>query len=303
VLQETVPEFLERNPNPLPSLMTVERTKTSSYQFYFLVRHYRKRVDAVVHFFTYAKGELGAVRGIIEEHSVFGGKDIYVLEGFGSKFVETLVLPDNATVLAETDGGELKVEPQGYRGKRPILKVLYKQLGLSYHKDEKGKSILTQRGLIALDWSSLRSYSLWEPFLRKAKILAWSNEDVEKELFKTSGGNLLTLIKRGQFKGLFAMAEKYGYSWTYNHVVELLSELIHYRALRVMGYDEGKCARELGANERSKRARELEEANQMLTSSDLGDLTDRVVDLDPLVMRNPKLGFSLFVLNAPIRVH
>jgi len=302
VLQETVPEFLERNPNPLPNLMTVERTKTSSYQFYLLVRHYRKRVDANIHFFTYTKGEFGAVRSLIEEHSVFGGRDMYVLEGFGSKFIDSLAPPQNTTVLAETDGGLLKAEPYGYKGKRPILKVLYKQLGLNYYKDEEGRSILTQRGLISLDWSSLRSYELYEPLLRKAKILTWSNEDVGKELFKSGRGNLLTLIKRGQFKDLFEMAEKYGYSWTYNHVVELLSELIHYRALRVMGYDEGKCARELGANERSRRAQELEEANRMLTLSDLGDLTDRVLDLDSLIMRNPKLGFSLFVLNAPIRV-
>jgi len=86
------------------------------------------------------------------------------------------------------------------------------------------------------------------------------------------------------------------------HVVELLSELIHYRALRVMGYDEMKCAKELGAEVGYRRAKELEEANQMLTSSDLGELTDRVLDLDSLVMRNPKLGLSIFVLNAPIRV-
>lgn len=302
MLQETVPEFLERNPHPLPSLMTVERTKTSSYQFYFLVRHYRKRVDANVHFFTYAKGELGAVKGLIEEHSIFGGRDLYVLEGFGSKFVDSLVLPSSSIVLAETDGGQLKSVSYSYSGKRAILKTLYKQLGLSYHKDEEGHSILTQRGLISLDWTSLRSYEQYEPLLRKAKIMAWSNEDVEAELFRANQANSLTLIKRGQFKDLFAMAEKYGYSWTYNHVVELLSELIHYRALRVMGYDEKKCAKELGAEARSRRARELEEANQMLTTSDLGELTERVVELDTLVTRNPKLGFSLFVLNAPIRV-
>jgi len=259
-------------------------------------------MDASIHFFTYAKGELGTVRGIIEEHSIFGGKDLFVLEGFGSKFVESLVLSENVTVLAETDAGELKTVPYTYKNKRPILKVLYKQLGLNYHKDENGRSILTQRGLIKLDWTSLRSHELWEPFLRKAKIMAWSDEDVEKELFKVSSGNLLTLMKRGQFKDLFAMAEKYGYAWTYNHVVELLSELIHYRALRVMGYDENKCAKELGAPERSRRARELEAANQMLTSSDLADLTDRVLSFDTLALRNPKLGFSLFVLNSPIRV-
>ena len=302
MLQETVSEFLERNPHPLPNLMTVERTKTSSYQFYFLVRHYRKRVDANIHFFTYAKGELGTVRGSIEEHSIFGGRDLYVLEGFGSKFVDSLVLPSSNIVLAETDGGQLKSVPYSYSGKRAILKTLYKQLGLNYHKDEEGKSILTQRGLIKLDWTSLRNYEQYEPLLRKAKIMAWSNKDVEAELFHANQANSLTLIKRGQFKDLFAMAEKYGYSWTYNHVVEVLSELIHYRALRVMGYDEAKCAKELGAEARSRRARELEEANQMLTTADLGEMAERVVDLDYLVTKNPKLGFSLFVLNAPIRV-
>ena len=302
MLQETVSEFLERNPHPLPNLMTVERTKTSSYQFYFLIRHYRKRVDVNIHFFTYVKGELGFVRGLIEEYSIFGGRHLYVLEGFGSKFVDSLVLPGDNIVLAEADGGQLKSVPYNYSGKRAILKTLYKQLGLNYHKDEEGRSILTQRGLISLDWTSLRSYEQYEPFLRKAKIMAWSNKDVKAGLSRANQANLLTLIKRGQFTDLFTMAEKYGYSWTYNHVVELLSELIHYRALRVMGYDEAKCAKELGAEVRSRRARELEEANQMLTTADLGELTERVVEMDALVTRNPKLGFSLFVLNAPIRV-
>lgn len=302
MLKDTVPEFLEDNPRPLPRMVTVERTKTSSYQFYLVIRHYRKRVDANVRFLTYSKGDLDMVRGLIEEHSIFGGKDMYVLEGFGSRFVDSLVPPENTYVLAETDGGELKTIPYNYRGKRPILKVLYKQLGLNYHKDENGRARLTQRGLIRQDWTSLRSYEQYEPFLRKAKILGWSDKDVENELLKINSGNLLTLIKRGQFKDLFAMAEKYGYMWTYNHVVELLGELIHYRALRVMGYDEIKCAKELGAEVGYRRAKELEEANRMLTYSDLGELTNRVLSFDVLVMRNPKLGLSLFVLNAPIRV-
>jgi len=258
--------------------------------------------DANIRFFSYAKGDLGMVRGLIEEHSIFGGRDMYVLEGFGSKFVDSLGLPAKSVVLAETDGGQLKTTQYNYAGKRAILKVLYKQLGLNYYKTEDGRAKLTVRGLIKLDWTCLRGYELYEPLLRKAKILEWGNAEVEAELFKTGSANLLTLIKRGQFKNVFAMAEKYGYSWTFNHVVELLSELIHYRALRVMGYDEAKCARELGAEVGYRRAKELEEANQMLTSDDLGQLTDRVLELDSLATRNPKLGFSLFVLNAPIRV-
>ena len=282
--------------------MTVERTQKSSYQFYLLVRHYRKRAGATLQFFTYSKGDLGSVRGVIEEHSLFGGKTMFVLEGFGSKFVDSLILPPDHLVLAETDGGLLKAIPYNYRGKRPILKVLYDQLNLKKVVDEKGKVKMTKRGLIRLDWTSVRSYEQYEPLLRRALILGWSDADVEESLFKSTQANLLTLIKRGQFKDLFAMAEKYGYGWTYNHVVELLGELIHYRALRVMGYEEAKCAKELGAEAGWRRAKELEEANQMFTQSDLGDLTERVLKLDYLVTRNPELGLSIFALNAPIRV-
>lgn len=282
--------------------MTVERTKFSSYQFYLIVRHYRKEVDVNTKFFTYNKADLGMVRGSIEEHSLFSGKDMYVLEGFNSAFVKSLSLPQDVYVLAEIDSGELKAVPYNYKGKRPILKVLYKQLGLDTERRDDGKPKLTKRGLIKQDWTSLRSYELYEPFLRRARILGWTDDDVERELFKAGQGNLLTLIKRGQFKELFEMAEKYGQSWTFNMIVELLGELIHYRALKVMGYDERKCAQELGAEVGYRRAKELEDANQMLTQGDIQDLVDRVLDMEDLVTRDPTLGLALFVLNSPIRV-
>jgi len=302
VLQETVPEFLEKNPKPLPRLMTVERTKSSSYQFYLIVRHYRKEVEVNTKFFTYNKTDVGMVRGSIEEHSLFAGKDMYVLEGFNSKFIHSLSLPQDVFVLAECDHGELKAVPYNYKGKRPILKVLFKQLGLDTERHPDGKAKLTKRGLIKQDWTSLRSYELYEPFLRRARILGWTDKDVERELFKAGQGNLLTLIKRGQFKELFEMAEKYGHSWTYNMIVELLGELIHYRALKVMGYDERKCAQELGAEVGYRRAAELEDAHQMLTQEDIKELVDRVLGMEHLVARNPELGLALFALNSPIRV-
>ena len=302
MLQETVPEFLENNPKPLPRRMTVERTKYSSYQFYLIVRHYRVEVDVNVRFFTYNKTDVSMVRSSIEEHSLFVGKDMYVLEGFNSGFVNSLSLPQDAYVLAEVDNGQLKAIPYNYKGKRPILKVLYKQLGLDQCRHDDGKVKLTKRGLIKQDWTSLRSYELYEPFLRRARILGWTDKDVERELFKAGQGNLLTLIKRGQFKELFEMAEKYGYSWTYNMIVELIGELIHYRALKVMGYEDAKCARELGAEVGYRRAKELEDAHQMLTQDDLMELVDRVLDMEDLVARNPELGLALFALNSPIRV-
>jgi len=302
VQQETVPEFLEKNPKPLPRLMTVERTKSSSYQFYLLVRHYRTQVEVNTKFFTYNKTEAGMVRGSIEEHSLFGGKDMYVLEGFNATFIKSLTLPQDVYVLAEINEGELKAVPYNYKGKRPILKVLFTQLGLATNRHDDGKAKLTKRGLIKQDWTSLRSYELYEPFLRRARILGWTDDDVERELFKAGQGNLLTLIKRGQFKELFEMAEKYGQSWTFNMIVELLGELVHYRALKVMGYDDRKCAQELGAEVGYRRAKELEDANQMLTQDDIQLLVDRVLDMEHLVTRDPTLGLALFVLNSPIRV-
>lgn len=302
-MTETVFEFLERNPNPLPSVMTVERTKVSSYLFYCLVRHYRKRIKPRPRFLAYVKAEANAVKATIEEHSLWGADgDFYVLEGFSLKFVEGLSLPPNTYVVAETDGGFLKAEPFAFRQRRNILKVLYQQLGLDYHKDESGRSILTLRGLIHQDWASFRSYEDFEPFLRKAKIMGWGDEELVKRLDSPEGGNVLTLIKRSQFQQIEAMVQRYGAGWVYAHVTELLSELLHYRALRVMGYDESKCARELGAETNYRKMRELEEAHRMYSSEDLFALTERVVGLDGLVTRNQPLGLSLLCLNAPIRV-
>lgn len=302
-MPETVFEFIERGPNPLPRLVTVERTQQSKYLFYALVRHYRKRLKPRPTFLTYNKAELENTKAAIEEHSLLSDEgDLLILEGFSQKFVEGLTPPRSTAILAETDAGELKAPPFSYKMKRDILRLLYQQLSLDYHKDGEGRSILTLRGLVKQDWSGFRSYEEFEPFLRRAKILGWSDEQLETELESTQGGNILTMVKKAQFKELFAMAERYGSTWMYGHLLEMLSELLHYRSLRTMGYDEQKCARELGAEIGYRKTKELEEANQMFSQSDLVSLTERVLNLDRLTIKNPGLGFAILCLNAPIRL-
>lgn len=302
-MEATVFQFLEEPPTPLPQRITIERSKTSSYQFYLIVRHFRKRTNARPQFHAYAKAEAGQAKSLIEEHSLFAqGNQLHVMEGFSREFVDALKPPKGVYIVAETDNGELKTQPYGWRTKRGILKTLYSQLSLGYHKKPEGMNKLTQRGLIKLDWSMFHSHEELEPFLRKAKILEWDDAAVEEQLNQAAQGNLLTLIKKGRHKELFELAERLGANRTYHRILELLGELLHYRVLRTMGYDEAKCAKEVGAEIGYRKAVELEEANNMLTADDLTSLCKRAIQLDQLAQRNPELGLAVFCLNTDIRV-
>lgn len=282
--KETVFEFLGRVGANLPNVTTVERTTNSKYLFYLVVRHYRKRSKGSPQFFTFSKAEAGAVQGTIEEHRIFEREALYVLEGFSQNFVDRLLLPPDTYVLAETDGGQLTAPLYSYQQRRDILRLLLAQLNVS----------LSLRELLKLDWSSMRSYEEYEPLLRKARVMEWTEEDLAAELRILGSGNVLTLMKRRREREILEMTEKYGSRWMAGHVLSLLTEAIHYRALILMGYDEKKCGREMGLGWR--RLKDLEEITKMLTLEDLDRLTERYLQLDHLIQRNPSLGMELFFL-------
>ena len=288
--RETVFEFLERVGPRTPEVVTVTRTTKSKYQFYLVVRHYRKRVRGRPTFFTYSKGDVNAVKGTIEEHRLLDERMLYVLEGFSQRFVDGLALPPETFVVAETDGGQLRVEQYHYRQKRNILRILLNQLNVG----------LSLRELMKMDWSIMRDFEGFEPLLRTAKIMEWTESDLGRRLSRMETGNVLTLTKRGRVKELLGMTKKYGAGWMLRHTTEVLTEALHFRALMLMGYEPEKCARELGIGWR--RRKELEEVTKMLTLEELGVLADRLLKMDALIERSRTLGMDLFYLNNPVKV-
>lgn len=300
---KTVPEFIEESKGSLPPLMTVERSTQSKYMFLSLVRHFRKRVKPAPVFLTYTKADQENIKATIEEHSaILAPANFYVLEGFSLRFVEGLRTPPDTYILAETDNGELKVPPYSYKQTRDLLRMLYSQLNMASSKTDAGTPCLQLRDLVQQDWSQFRSYEEFEPLLRKAKILHWTAADLEKSLAVSKSGNLLTLIKRGQDFDTAVLAEKYGVRWAIKHLMESTADLTHYRALRLMGYDESKCGKEMGQETSYKKLKEMEEANQMLTAQDLETLTSRILDLDRLSLSRPDLAYVLLTMNSGISV-
>lgn len=289
--QETVLEWLERSREPLPAVLTVDRTMNSKYLFMLVVRHYRKMLVRRPQFLTYRKSEVNLIKGMLEEHSVFGDKALYVLEGFAYVFVESLVLPKDVYVVAETDGGDLKVPAYSHRLRRDILKVLLAQLQIRN---------LSLRTLAALDWTSCRDFGDYEMMLRKAKVMGWDEEEIGKNLSQYHSGPILTLTKRSQFKEVFSMAERYGSAWVINHVVEVVNQVVHWKALKLLGYDDDRAARELELG--YYRAKELEETARALANEELVAMAARVVGMDRLLARNKELGLALLLLNSSIRI-
>jgi len=288
--KETVLEFLDRivTDKMLPSTITVERTMNSKYLFYSLVRHYRRLTSIQPRFFVYSRAEANAVKGLIEEHSLFNKSQLIILEGFSKAFTDSLAPPEGVYIVSETNDGQLMPESFSPRHKRLILKALQKSLAVR----------VSARDLINLDWSSLSSFEDFEVFLRRAKIFDWSAEDIEKNLQALQSGNILMMLKRASWEDLLALGNRYSLPWVYRQVQELLSQLISYKALRAMNVDEQKIQRDLDLS--WYRAKELEEAHQVLTMEEVRVLSQRVVSLDFLSTFKPDVGIPIFLLNNPI---
>lgn len=288
--RETVLEFLETNTVP-PTKLTVERTTQSKYLFYLTIRHFRRRLRLKPRFFMYSRSDAGTVKAIAEEHSLWQDQGFLVLEGFGQSFIDGLDPPKDVYILAETDGGQLKPELYSYKTRRNILKVLQGQLGLGH---------MSLRALLKLDWSMTRSFEEIETLLLKAKLMDWTEEDIGSQLEGIERTNVLVALKRSVFKEIFSLMDMYGAAWLVRHTTRQLTELMHYKALRLMGHEESRSAKELDVGWR--RMQELEEGNMMYTAEDLTILAERLIKLDRLIQKRPSLGVSILFLNAPIQV-
>jgi len=291
---QTVLEFLSKPPKELPIKITVQRSAQSKYLFLLVNRLYQRRLKETSRFVTYAKKEVMEIKGGMEEFPLWG-QDIvrlFAMEGFYFRFIADLSLPPNTYVVAETDGGELKTEPFVAKLRRDVLRVLLKDLNLPH---------LSLRALLQLDWSVCRRYEDFEPILREAKLAEWDEEQIGKRLEKREKGKggILTLLKRGQWKQLFAMKERYGPIWCHRHIIEETANLIHYRLLRQMGLDEIRTRRELDLG--WGRAKQTEEAYGMVTGGDLETLASQVVRLDHMFWRNPSLAFDWLLLTTALK--
>lgn len=272
-------DFLEESEKaPLPAKMTVNRTTTSKYQFLLVARYYKQRLKVALKYLTYTKAEAGQVKGMLEEHSILNtGTQLFVLEGFSGQFVKDLQIPNGTHIVAETDDGQLKAEPYNYyTQKRGILRALQRQLELG--------STLPLSLLLKLDWGLLRSHEEYEPVLRMAKLMSWGPTELEKELGEKAEGDILVLMKKAQHPELLEKWEELGPATAYTFFMNGLADLMHYRALRAMGYDEQKCAREMDLSWR--RGKALEDANVLYTQEDLTTLAQWVLETDNLSQKS-----------------
>jgi len=280
--------WLENHTGAFPHKMTVSRGKSSKYQFYLLVRAYRKKIKARIHFVTYSKDVVNETKGRIEEHSIFdSGVVLYVLEGFNKRFVSGLAIPTETYVLAETDEGELSTKLGArYRVKRDVLKVLIGQMGSS----------LGLRGLLKLDWDM--EPEDFEPVLRRAKILGWDEENVADYLQESYEGNLMSLFMRGKHKELLLVARTIGFDVAWRRVIIRLTEIVHFKALYQMGNDPQRIGKELALGYR--RLEETEESARMWNGDDLEVVARRLVYLDRMAMSHPEAALTLLVANSGV---
>jgi len=313
VTDQTVFNYIEHLTSKIPQILTVERTSDSKYQFMLLVQALKKRlrVKPVFIAFEAKKNYVERVKGLLEEYSLFREMSptdqLFVLEGFAGSFVSKLDLPPGIYVVAEVDDGLLKTESFGraYGKRRDALKALSvivdtPRMMTAGALPAKVSLNYSLRELVKLDWSGVAKFEEFEPILRKAQVMGWTEEEIGKGLETADRGNLLTLIKRSDLKPVFDMIERRGYQQIYNQLIQNLAEIIHYRSLRLMGLDEARVKREMDL--RDWRANELEEVAKMITAEDLKLMAERVVKLDPLVQRLGDVGLQLLILNSPIRV-
>jgi hypothetical protein len=158
----------------LPRSLTLERTTTSRYMFSLLIRHYHQTTRLKPQHYVYTKETADALKGQIEEHSIFDRLGaVYVLEGFSRRWVDSLHPPEKTYILAETDGGYLSSSPffKKKDGLRPLVKILTRQLSL--------KAILPPSFLLRFDWSPTQAWEDVEPILTRAKWLGHTVDSLE----------------------------------------------------------------------------------------------------------------------------
>lgn len=296
--QKTVLNHIEHLGQP-EQLTTVKRTTESRYQFRLLVQAIAKRLKVQPRNITFEKqkGFLERIKGTIEEHSIFHSvmgsspMHLYALEGFPSSWVETICPPPKSYVVAETDEGVLVADNYHHRKKRDILKVLMMQLEMTG---------VTLGGLKKLDWSGMSRYEDYEPLLRKAKLMGWDEDRIGKELEGADYGNILVLTKRSDWAKIGSILEQRGPMYLYNATVAGVTELAYYRSLRMMGLEPDRVSKQMEIRER--KLEELEEAAKVITTADLQQMAERVIELEPMVLRMGAVGVQLMLMNAPIRV-
>lgn len=282
--ETTVFDFLELQ-SDLPQTITIERTLSSKYLFYQVVRHYKQILKKKPRCVVYSKSEASLVKGTMEEYSLFG-EDFYVLEGFSSEFMKSLSLPSGVYCVAETDSGELKAPLYTQRMKRDILKSLIRQLDLSH----------SLRGLLKLDWATCRDYPDFEVVLRRANVLKWNESDLAEELSRVSYGHLLVDLKRADYRMVVSMVERYGAQWTWNHLTSLVNDLILLKAFKVMGYEDERIQREMDLS--WSRSRELMESHRILTRDEVISLAKKMFVLDYLFSRDREQALNIVIFSG-----
>lgn len=282
-------EYIEDTPRALlKNVITVKRTQTSKVLFYLLVRHYRIETRKHPTFLAYVKSEMSSVKGMMEEISIFGGGELFVMEGFPASFIADLTLPKGVMVIAEVEDGELEAPIYSYRYRRQAVKIIAKHLGM----------MLSLRDLLSLDWGAIRDYGDIEVLLRKAVAAGWGIAEMERELATNQTGNILLLLKKGGLTDVLRVKDRYGDGWLSRHLTKLVPQLATYRSLVNMGQNEQACAEVLGVS--NYRMREFEEAAKAVTMADLKTLAERLVTLDRIASRHQRLGDDLIALRSGI---
>lgn len=300
--QQSVFEFIEDAP-PVPKVLTVTRTTESRHQFHLLVRALKRRLGAQATYLQFEKqrGALDRAKASIEEPSLFNlsrrGVTLFALEGFPKAWVEALRPPTGANVVAETEEGRLRTTPYSPKRRRDALKVLTTLL--EHELGVRPGHAPSLRALLRLDWAGLPRFEDYEALLRKAYLMGWTEERIGEELSAQSRTNLLVATKRSDLKSIVGMIERRGPQATINALIASTADLIYYRALRQLGFDEDRTQREMGIPD-WKRA-ELEETSRTLTGEELHQMATRLTTLDPHLNRLGRLGAEILLLNAPIR--
>lgn len=284
----TVLEFLEKEKN-LPAKVTVRRTTLSSFLFYSVVRRYRAKTHFRPEFIKYSKGQANQTKALLEEHGIWGEGALFVLEGFSKEFVDALELPSKVFVVAETDDGELEADKPIYRNRRGILRVLLEELRLD----------LSLRELLKMDWSRCEDFAEYEVLLRRAKVLGWDEERIAKYLEDQSASSFLNALRAGKAKDLTLNIQRIGEEAVIPFLIKIISQTLHYNVLKMMGVDQERIERELGAGWR--RVKELEDWSNAWSQQQLRLLAQRTVEFERKSLINLSLANDLLLLNSKMR--
>lgn len=272
--------------NGLPRRLTF--TPKDRYLTDLLVRHFQAVSARRVAFLDWTKARDAGLRATVEEAPLLGVRPLYVVLGAPKGWAASVEPARDAFLLVEEPEGKLQGEEHGWRDLGLLFAVLRGLYGFTWALDD----------LKRADWSWATGWADYEPFLVRAWLLGWDAARLARESQARMAADLFSLIRDRRWGELDRLSTRYGRPWLYRHLVEFTLTVVKFHQLKARNFKAKQIERMIGLPR--WRYEHVRDAAGDVDLKRCRRLAARIVQLDPLVARDPGRGMDLLMAGADL---